>query len=636
MFKTIFIGLALLCLPTSVFAQTDLSASTITTAILKQDSNALVKNNDVQIHILDYNRMLVKTHRTVTIFNESGDYKGYTYESYDGTTKIKVLEATVYNALGEKIKRYKEKDFKDVARADGISIYNDDRIKYLDYASAKYPYTIEFVSEVEHKMTAFIPRWSPLEGHYTSVLSSSYQIINDTNIPLSLKESHLEDYNITKKGEFHYVAENLTAIKPEAYSPEFFSYAPYVKAALQTFDMKGVKGVNTSWTDFGKWMHESLLVNTRELPESVKNEIKALTANATTNIEKAKIVYNYLQEKTRYVSVQIGIGGWKPMQASEVDRLSYGDCKGLSNYTKALLDVVGVPSYYAVIYGDRDIRNFDKTFSSTEGNHAVLTIPNGDDYIWLECTSQKNPFGYIGNFTDDRDALIITPEGGKIVHTTTYEAAQNLLKTSANIQLKAAGSFNATVNIKSYGTQYRGTKGIEEELEKDQKLRYKNMWDNVNELTIERFEYTNNKELVEFTEQVTVSATSYASKTGNRLLFVPNIFNKITYIPPRYTSRTRPLKIDRGFFDEDQYEFQLDGNLEVEALQQPVTLETKFGTYSARIDHLENGNLVYKRKLFVKKGLYPKEDYKAYRDFWVAVSKYDNAKNVLLIKSQNQ
>ena len=58
--------------------------------------------------------------------------------------------------------------------------------------------------------------------------------------------------------------------------------------------------------------------------------------NETDPIEKAKIVYKYMQEKTRYISVQVGIGGFKPMLAKDVDRLGYGDCKALSNYTKAL------------------------------------------------------------------------------------------------------------------------------------------------------------------------------------------------------------------------------------------------------------------------------------------------------------
>ncbi|MFB9053449.1 DUF3857 domain-containing protein [Formosa undariae] len=337
------LGVFILCLTTNVFAQTNFSSNNLEKATLAKNANVLVKTNDVEIHILSYNKMVIKTHRTVTIYNESGDSKAYTHEAYDGSTKIKTLEATIYNAFGEKVKRYKEKDFQDAARADGISIYNDDRIKYIEHQSVSYPYTVDYISEVEHSMTAFLPSWSPLETFYTSVLQTSYQIINDTDVPLALKEEHFEGYNIIKKSDYHFVAKDLKAITPEAYSPDFYMFAPRLKVAMQTFDMKGVQGINTNWQDFGAWVYESLLSDTQELPESVIATIKSLTTEASTNEEKARIVYDYLQKKARYISVQVGIGGWKPMLAKDVDRLSYGDCKALSNYTHALLNVVGVP-----------------------------------------------------------------------------------------------------------------------------------------------------------------------------------------------------------------------------------------------------------------------------------------------------
>lgn len=124
--------------------------------------------------------------------------------------------------------------------------------------------------------------------------------------------------------------------------------------------------------------------------------MKQLTKNATTDKEKARLIYQYMQDKTRYISVQLGIGGFMPTKAEEVDRVGYGDCKALTNYTHALLNAVGVTSYHAIIYNDTQKVSFDPEFSSVQGNHMILYLPLTDEEIWLECTSQKYPFGYIG------------------------------------------------------------------------------------------------------------------------------------------------------------------------------------------------------------------------------------------------
>lgn len=82
------------------------------------------------------------------------------------------------------------------------------------------------------------------------------------------------------------------------------------------------------------------------------------------------------------------------MLAKDVDRLGYGDCKALTNYTRALPQVVGVPSYYTIIYGDRQRRDLHQDFVSMQGNHAILAVPVKDQIYWLECTSQVHPFGF--------------------------------------------------------------------------------------------------------------------------------------------------------------------------------------------------------------------------------------------------
>jgi hypothetical protein len=486
---------------------------------------------------------------------------------------------------------------------------------------------------VVYSSTAFLPGWMPLEYFYASTENAHYKIINDSDVEIKIKESHLENYNIVNNGELDYTASNLTAILPQAYSPDFSTYGPLVKVALKQFIMNGVDGVNTDWVDFGKWMNDALLSDVGELPQSVIDEIKDLTKDATTQREKAKIVYEFMQDRSRYISVQVGIGGWKPIEAQKVHEVAYGDCKGLSNYTKALLNEVGIQSHHAIIYGDRNIRNVDKEFSSTQGNHMILYVPKLDEEedIWLECTSKTNPFGYIAGWTDDRDALVISEEGGRILHTTVYETEDNLQQSTAQIEFDKEGSATASIEMKTSGYQYSFREGLNKKSEKDLKEMYTYFWSHLNAVTISKTNIVNDKELIEVQEKVNLTVEKYGSKTGNLMLVQPVFFNRNSTEPARYKNRYNDFEIDRGYVDVDDYEITLDSGLKVDALPETVKMDNKFGVYELSVTEAADNKLIVRRYLKINKGYFDKEDYNLYRDFRAEIVKADNSKAVLKI-----
>lgn len=602
---------------------------------LQKDANAVVRYESDVITIEDYNKFKVSSKRIVTVFNEYGNAKHGAYMHYDNSQVIKLLEARIYDAFGKEIKKIKKKDFVDESSVSGGTLYSDSRIKYLDYTPVKYPYTVVFESEIELKSTAHVPSWIPLSSNFTSVEYSEYKVINKGGLEFNVKPSNFEGYNITKLGELHYKAENLRALRNEQYAPSILDYAPKLKVALAKFYYEGYTGETNSWDELGSWMYDKLLVNRTELPEETINMIKELVKEINDPIEKAKVVYKYVQDNTRYISVQEGIGGIQPETAYQVDKVKYGDCKGLTNYTKSLLDAVGVESYYTRLYGSRKLVDIDKDFVTFLGqtNHVILSIPQDDDFIWLECTSQTNPFGYIANFTDDRDVFVVTPNGGKIVHTTVYPTEENIQATKAKVNFDAAGMLKANIVIKTYGTQYGLHDYIEKLAPKKQDLHYKEYWSNINNLTINSIDLKNNKDAIEFVETIDIETPSYGKKSGSRYLIEPNAFNKTTSIPTRYDNRTHDIKIERGWTDVDEFTFTIDEAFEIEALPKPVVLETKFGIYKMSIEQLEGNVLEYKRTYILNNGTYDKSDYEAFRDFRKAIVKHDKSKIVLKRKA---
>ena len=566
-----FVSITLLFVTFSIFSQDHLYSSLIIDPKLKENANATIRSHDVLIELKNYADMTINTKRVITIYNKNGLKHLDSYLLYDPEIKVKYISAFVYNAFGNEIKKFKKKDFNDYS-VSGSNLFSDSRVLALDYTPTEYPFTFVFVTETQTNSTAFFPRWYPIQGYFISTESSSYKIINHENVPLDVKESNLDVVgieNLSGGNIIHFKAYNLNALKRESMSPAFNKFAPIVKVAPQKFRLVDVDGHAESWSDFGKWNYNTLLKGRNDLPDSAKLEIERLVQGVNDPIEKAKIIYQYVQDKTRYISIQLGVGGWQPILASKVDEVSYGDCKALTNYTKALMESQGITAYYTLVYGDNDLRDIEKEFVGMQGNHVILNIPNNGNSIWLECTSQKVPFGHIANFTDDRDVLVITPEGGRIEHTRVYSSKENYLKSEATITFDEKGGFSAEIILKSGGSQYDDRlKRIVDSDQKDRDIYYKNYWSYINGLSIEKIKINNDRDSIEITEEINLAAPTYAISVGGKLLVTPNIFNRYTNLPPRYSIRKLPFVIQRGFYDEDEYIINLPKNYTLETFME--------------------------------------------------------------------
>ncbi|WP_165876189.1 DUF3857 domain-containing protein [Mariniflexile fucanivorans] len=609
-------------------------------ANLNENANAVIRSKQLNITINAVDDMTVYEKSIITVLNKEGNSSLDAYVHYDNNVKIKTLEVQVFNQLGALIKKIKKNDFIDVSAVDGGTLYSDSRVKYLEYTPISYPYTVEFICEINTKNTAFIESFTPVNDYFLSVENSSYTIIFPSDITVRTKEKNLEGLDLTKEksqNKIRYTIKNVEAFKPEAYSPAFIDIIPRILVATNNFYYEGVYANVDDWESMGKWFYDNLLVGRSHVSEGTKNNILKLVEGINDPIEKAKIVYKYIQDNTRYISVQVGIGGMQPISASEVDLVKYGDCKGLTNYTKALLEVVGVKSNYTRLYASPNEQiSVDKNFVSFGGqtNHVILNIPveNQED-IWLECTSQKLPFGFIGDFTDDRDVLVITPEGGKIQHTKKYATEESSQFINGTYAISNDGLIEAKVTVNSKGIQYDNKYWLETETERDLDTHYKKRWNYVNGVSINTMKINNDKLNNEFVEDIDFLAPNYSKIVGNRMLLTLNALNRNTNIPDRYRDRKLPLKIKRGFKDVDEVEIKLPSDFTIESQPDNVSIENKFGSYKAEIIVKDDSTLLYKREWIINDGEYPKEDYEAYRDFFKEVNKQDNAK-IALIKNQ--
>lgn len=601
------------------------------------NANAIIRNEAIEIEIVDVDKMIVRTVRTITVLNELGEDLVWAGEVYDDDTKIKKQQALFFDELGKEIKKFRKKDFQDRSLVTGATLISDARVSYVDYSPKVYPYTVHYTSEVNEGSTIFVRDWFPSKSYSLSVERSVYKLKNPAKIPIRFLEKNLESHkieNVTSDYEVEYLIEQLPAYKYEKFSPAMKDFAPHVKVALNQFSLVGVNGKAEDWAQLGKWQYDNLLDKKMALPPKTIAEVQNLTADATDVLEKARIIYNYVQENTRYVSVQLGIGGWEPMTAAEVDHLKYGDCKALTNYTKALLESQNIPSYYTIVYGGRDLVDIDEDFPSMEGNHVILNVPLEDENIWLECTSQTVPFNYLGGFTDNRKVLLVKPDGGEIVRTTHYSSAENLQNTTAGIRIDETGGFTADLKRESFGVPYGMIYLIANQDESEKKLYYKEEFRHLKDLYINKIDHHNDRLTPKFSEQLEFSGRKYAAVIGGRLL-LPLSFSRLPVISvPRSTERKLPVKINRGMTFKDNYEFFLPQSSSPESIPESINIQNEFGTFKMEIKYEDRDTshvILVERSYTLNEGTWPAKKYSNLREFMNKLNSLSNQKAVIVL-----
>ncbi len=607
---------------------------------LTKNANAVVQYDRQEIELIDQSKMIIRRKSVISVLNKEADFLGVLSLHYDPFIKIKKVKATFLDERGNEIYRVRKKDFKDFSATDRQTLYSDDRILLYDRTPNQFPYTVVFEYEIHSSYTAFIPHWQPFPSYNVSVIFSGYDFLYPGKFKLQKLEKNLGNYNIKKVSTSNRVSYELhqgEALKYEALSPDFLAIAPYVRLSIDKFFLAGMKGEAGTWNSLGRWMYNKLLAPQNNLSEEVRYHVKELVRGVSDPMERARIVYEYMQQKTRYINIAMGIGGWRPMTTTEVDKLGYGDCKALTLYTLALLDAADVRSYYTIVYAGKDKRDIEKNLVAIQGNHAILCVPvpGKNDTIWLECTNHKLPFGHKNSFTDDRDVFVIYPDGGEVIHTSTYLPEENLLNVEGTFQLSGSGHIEGKVRLIAYGTQYEYFMGDLEGLSiEEQNKVLKKYFGHLDQLQLNQLYINNNKKDKSFEVELSLNSENYATENSDgSILFVPNIINRNTYVPPREIDRKTEFEIPRGFKDTDTYIISLPPQYQIKYLPKDIQLKSKFGFYEMHVEKIEENKIKYHRIIQINSGKYNPEEYDAYRKFRKKIWKSELSKIILKPKN---
>ncbi|WP_291121325.1 DUF3857 domain-containing protein [Empedobacter sp. UBA7248] len=600
-------------------------------ADLIKDAYAVVRKNEEKIELLKVDELKYTEDVVVTVLSKAGDNYVGAQANYDANTKIDLFEATLYDANGKEIKKFKTKDFGDQSYVTGGQMYTDDRIKYLNYTPTTYPYTIHYKIVTTNKNTLWIPRWSPIRAANLSIEKSSYQFVNKTSSTIRLKEDNFKGFDIAKTGDnnnLSYSLNNVLAFNEEDQMVGSQKIFPRAILASNQINIDGVKGNFDNWNDYGKWTFDNLIRSKLDFTPAQKSVFQNMVKDAKSDEEKVQILYKHLQNKVRYIGVQLGIGGLSPFPNSYVESKSYGDCKALSNYMIGMLDAVNIKSYHTILFAGNPI-DIDEQMMYQQGNHMIVYVPlNGKD-IWLEATSQTAPYNYLGDFAGNRKVLIVDEKGGKIIPSQQFKTEDNQLLINGNATLLADGTLNFNFSETSKGLIYENFARFNQLSEKDLDVRLKNRFSYLQGISFKKKEFDNDWKNAVFTSNFEFSAPNYAKIQGNNIILNIIPVNKEETSVKKMKDRKFDFNIETGYVDEVFYTLTLPSGYKLPQKFEAITVKSAFGEYQLEINQKENNTFEIKRIYKQFSGTFSKEKYNEYVEFRRQISGYDNTKLLL-------
>lgn len=571
---------------------TDIYRADLIRKELKENAHAVARLDKMEIEIDGPDRAVIRSHEVLTLLDSKAEHELVMQMYSDKSIVLEDAEIRLYDAAGTLKERHKKKDFSSFSAGSGL--VEDGQMHYIRVTAGSYPVTVEKITVVRMRSIYVIPSF-----YFSMPFRSSEYASVSLKYPAALQVKH-KVYQLdvkpkhTQSGSeeaWVWEARNIKPAVYETHTGDWRYSVPSIRFIMGKFNYEGYAGDMSSWTNLGLWYNYILGKNNRLSP-SHQEDVRKLVANARDDQEKVRMLYTYLQKNFRYVSIQLGIGGHRPFPADFVHEKKYGDCKGLSNYLEACLDALGIKSNVAWINAGDEAMKLDTDFPYPEFNHQILMVPLGKDSIWLECTSNFNDFGHLSSFTENRYALMMTENGGKIVRTPSSNGVQNELMVQTLVDfnqdgnaetkatLKATREFKYEMVGKSMMPADRQKTAFIDEYQLSQPDEFNLVFHDTRDSG-----YYVNQEL--FWEK------GYEFKAGPKYFLKPRVYKIWTEKLPNDTARKFDYYLEYPCVKTDTTIFQLPEGFSVESLPKGRSIQSGIGKFVSRYWYDEKARKIF-------------------------------------------
>ncbi len=611
-----------------------------------KDVPAVVLQDESTITVGEDGRVTTVSTYALCILTREGRGAAVAAEGYQTDTgKVREIRAWLIRPSGQ-VKSYGKDSVIDEA-ATLNDVYNEARVKKItgeDSAEVGAVFGYQTTSESRaffNQSVWYFQRSFP-------VLSSRVTLMLPTNWrATSITFNHPKVEPIVNGSAYVWELHNLPPIEREPASPSWTNLAPRV--AINYFPSEGAKLPSArtfdNWNEVSRWYSE--LADPQAAPgDALATKARELTAAAKTELERIRGIGRYVQN-LQYISIQIGVGRYRPHAATEVFAKSYGDCKDKANLMRAMLKALHIQSYPVLIYSGDPTYVREEWASPRQFNHCIIAIKVSDEtqaativqhprlgrLLIFDATDEDTPVGDLPNYEQGSLALIAAGDDGELLHMPVTPPEANQLERQAEVQLAPDGSITASVRERAAGQAAVAFRREFRHFSRPEFTKRVERWvtSGASGASVSKIEPLDSSADGRFALNVEFSASSYAQLMQQRLLvFKPAIVARRESLFLTGGARKHPVVLQSNAYTET-VRVKLPTGFEVDEMPDPLKLDAPFGTYATSYA-VKDGNLVFTRTLVMRATTIPAEQYSTVRSFFERIRAAEQAPVVLARK----
>ncbi len=224
--------------------------------------------NQSHTHIeLVGNKLVKKTSINIQINTAKGTKYAEVTIPYSKDNQIKILNAGIYDILGNKVRSLKKKDIQRAHTSSYLYFHSDNMILSFELIHNRYPYVVKYSYTEELKDYCFLAYWRSRPYRRVPVKEATLTVDIPEGFAYSIYDQHVEPVQINVQSgrkQLKWQVTDPDYIEREKYGPQSSELQSQVILIPDEFHY-GVDGSSQSWSDFGLWL------------SNLKSECKALT-----------------------------------------------------------------------------------------------------------------------------------------------------------------------------------------------------------------------------------------------------------------------------------------------------------------------------------------------------------------------